>query len=163
MATPMSGKTENMATRCTTPMEASAPSAPIALIDPYMFSRLFNTKFTTAIPACTAKLANPNDTMRPIVRMCSDMLRTRSFIGALFVMMKYHSTHAHEIAWPQMVASALPCTPHPNTMTNRKLNNVHETAPTIIVDRARFGAPAVRMKLFTPIPMHWNMKPSEII
>ena len=67
------------------------------------------------------------------------------------------------MAWPHTVASALPCTPHPSTMTNRKLNTVHDTAPMIMVPSARFGAPAVRMKLFTPMPMHWNTKPSEMI
>ena len=77
--------------------------------------------------------------------------------------MKYHSTVAHEMAWPHTVASALPCTPQPSTMTNRKLNTVHDTAPMIMVPSARFGAPAVRMKLFTPMPMHWNTKPSGMI
>ena len=84
-------------------------------------------------------------------------------MGTFFVTMKYHSTVAHEMAWPHTVASALPCTPHPSTMTNRKLNTVHDTAPMIMVPSARFGAPAVRMKLFTPMPMHWKMKPKQMI
>ena len=57
------------------------------------------------------------------------------------------------------VASALPATPMPITSTNSALNAVHATAPMIMVPSARFGAPAVRMKLFTPMPMHWKMKP----
>ena len=40
---------------------------------------------------------------------------------------------------------------------------MHDTAPITMVPSARFGAPAVRMKLFTPMPMHWNTKPSEMI
>ena len=79
------------------------------------------------------------------------------------MMVKYHSTVAHEMAWPHTVASALPCTPQPSTMTNRKLKMVHDTAPMIMVPSARFGAPAVRMKLFTPMPMHWNTKPNAMI
>ena len=47
----------------------------------------------------------------------------------------------------------------PMTSTNSALNTVHATAPMIMVPSARFGAPAVRMKLFTPMPMHWKMKP----
>ena len=71
MDTPMSGSTANMATRCTTPIDASAPSAPSGLMAPYMFSRLFSTKFTTAMPACTAKLARPSDRISRTVRRCS--------------------------------------------------------------------------------------------
>ena len=37
------------------------------------------------------------------------------------------------------------------------------TAPTTIVNRARLGAPAVRMKLLTPMPMIWKMTPIEMI
>ena len=32
-----------------------------------------------------------------------------------------------------------------------------------MVTSARLGAPAVRMKLFTPMPMHWKMKPKQMI
>ncbi len=32
-----------------------------------------------------------------------------------------------------------------------------------MVPRARAGAPAVRMKLLTPMPMHWNTKPKHSI
>ena len=84
-------------------------------------------------------------------------------MGTPFVMQKYHSTVAHEMAWPHTVASALPATPMPMTNTNSALNAVHATAPMIMVPSARFGAPAVRMKLFTPMPMHWKMKPSEMM
>ena len=75
------------------------------------------------------------------------------------MIVKYHNTEAHDTAWPQMVASALPGTPQSNTMTNRKLNTVQDTAPMSMVSSARFGAPVVRMKLFTPMPTHWKMKP----
>ena len=87
----------------------------------------------------------------------------RRRMGTPFVRQKYHSTVAQDIAWPQMVASALPTTPRPMTKTNSALNRVQATAPITMVPRARFGAPAVRMKLFTPMPMHWNMNPHETI
>ena len=80
-------------------------------------------------------------------------------MGTPFVRQKYHSTVAHEMAWPHTVASALPTTPMPMTSTNSALSTVHATAPMIMVASARLGAPAVRMKLFTPMPMHWKMKP----
>lgn len=38
-ATPTSGSTVNMATRCTTPMDANASSAPMGLNAPYWTSR----------------------------------------------------------------------------------------------------------------------------
>ncbi len=84
-------------------------------------------------------------------------------MGTPFVRQKYHSTVAHETAWPHSVAKALPATPRPMTSTNSALNAVQATAPMIMVPSARFGAPAVRMKLFTPMPMHWKMKPHEMI
>ena len=40
---------------------------------------------------------------------------------------------------------------------------VQNTAPTTIVTSARVGAPAVRMKLFTPAPMICRMKPAPRI
>ena len=156
---PISGSTTNEATRCTTPMDASAPSAPMGLCAPYMFSRLFSTKFTAAMPACTAKLARPSDKIRRTVSPCSGIMRRRRRMGTPFVRQKYHSTVAHEMAWPHTVASALPTTPMPMISTNSALNTVHATAPMIMVPSARFGAPAVRMKLFTPMPIHWKMKP----
>ena len=47
-------------------------------------------------------------------------------------------------------------------MTNRKLNTVHDTAPMIMVPSARFGAPAVRMKLFMPNAMNCSGQPATI-
>ena len=77
--------------------------------------------------------------------------------------MKYHITHTHEANWPHSVASALPATPQPRIMTNRKLKMVQNTAPITMVTSARVGAPAVRMKLLTPAPMTWKMKPAPRI
>ena len=71
MDTPISGSTANMATRCTTPMDANASSAPMGLNAPYCTSRWLITKFTTAMPACTAKLARPSDRISRTVRRCS--------------------------------------------------------------------------------------------
>ena len=63
-----------------------------------MFSRLFSTKFTTAMPACTAKLAKPSERMSRTVRACRRKKRRCSFMGTFFVSVKYHSTVAHERA-----------------------------------------------------------------
>ena len=163
MATPMSGSTVNIAMRPTTPMEALAPSAPMGVIAPYMLSRLLSTRFTTAMPICMTKLAKPSARMRRMVSMSGRISRTCRRIGQLLVKMKYHITHTHEANWPHSVASALPATPQPRIMTNRKLKMVQNTAPITMVTSARVGAPAVRMKLLTPAPMTWKMKPAPRI
>ena len=67
-------------------------SAPMGLCAPYMFSRLFSTKLTAAMPACTAKLARPSDRIRRTVSPCSGIMRRRRRMGTPFVRQKYHST-----------------------------------------------------------------------
>ena len=86
-------------------------------------------------------------------------MRAYSLNATFLVNRKYHNTETQETPWPSTVASALPTTPMPMTSTNSALSTVHATAPMIMVASARLGAPAVRMKLFTPMPMHWKMKP----
>ena len=44
-----------------------------------------------------------------------------------------------------------------------KLKITELTRPITMVPRARLGAPQVRMKLFTPRPMHCRMNPEQMI
>ena len=85
-------------------MEASAPSAPIALALPYFTSRKFTAKFTTAAPACTAKLARPSDRIARMIFAWGRMQCKCSLSGAPFVKMKNHNTETHDAAWPISVA-----------------------------------------------------------
>ena len=91
------------------------------------------------------------------------MERTDRRMGTSVRPQKYHSTVAQEQPQPSTVARPLPATPQPSMMTNRKLKATELARPTTMVPRARFGAPHVRMKLFTPMPMHWSRKPEQRI
>ena len=66
-------------------------------------------------------------------------------------------------AWPHTVAHALPATPMPSTATNSRLNTMHITVPSIMVMSARPGLPAVRRKLFMPMPSDWKAKNTQMI
>ena len=91
------------------------------------------------------------------------MAGKRSRMGTSLRRKKYCSTAKHEQAQPSTVARALPITPQPSARTNRALKATEPTRPMTMVPSARLGAPQVRMKLFTPRPMHCKMKPAQRI
>ena len=114
MAMPMSGMTENCPMRCTTPMAASASSAPMGVRAPYFTSWKLMTTFTMAMPACTQKLGRPKARMVRSMGKLRRMAAKRSRMGTSLRRQKYCSTAKHEQAQPSTVARALPMTPPPS-------------------------------------------------
>ncbi len=121
------------------------------------------TKFTMAMPACTQKLGSPKARMVRSMEKLRRMAGKRSRMGTSLRRQKYCSTAKHEQAQPSTVARALPMTPQPSASTNNALKATDPTRPMTMVPSARLGAPQVRMKLFTPRPMHCKMKPAQRI
>ncbi len=108
---------------------------------------------------CMMKLAAPRLKMKPTTSASSLKFFQYSLNATPLVSVKYQRTERQETPWPSTVAKALPTTPQPSTITNRKFSTTHATVPMTMVSSARFGAPAVRMKLFTPMPMIWKITP----
>ena len=62
---------------------------------------------------------------------------------------------------PKIVARPLPITPILNSITNNQFSAIQTTTLTALVRRAYLGAPAVRIKLFMPIPIDRKIKPKH--
>ena len=88
----------NMVRRVTTPIEASALSAPKGCWDPYFTSIALLTIATSAIPTCRMKLGKPRAQIRPTTRTLSPIRRKRSFRGTPGVKRKYQSTLTKDAA-----------------------------------------------------------------
>ncbi len=62
---------------------------------------------------------------------------------------------------PRIVANALPPTPQCISSTNIQFRMMQTITLTTFVRSANFGAPAVRMKLFIPIPIERKKNPKH--
>ena len=67
------------------------------------------------------------------------------------------------IPWPMTVAKAEPAMPRPIARTSKALSMRQAMVPSTLVASERLGRPAVRRKLFMPMPSDWNTKPISTI
>lgn len=106
-----------------------------------------------------AKDARPMTNIRPINLKSGAMPEIFSLNKVFFEKRKYPSTKIAAAPCPSIVAKALPATPQPRLRTKIQFSATHTTTLTALVSKANFGLPAVRIKLFIPMPIDKNKNP----
>lgn len=108
-----------------------------------------------------ANEASPISKIRPINFPLGTKPEILSLKALFLLNTKNQITKIAPAPCPKIVARPLPITPILNLRTNNQLSAMQTITLTTLVRRANLGAPAVRIKLFIPIPTDKKINPKH--